>query len=107
MARRQGLSPQQLVGWRRQLREAAARHSEAEELPLVPALVDLVATAHAVRRRREAWRCKSEPDVGTIETEVDGVTIRAGHGRGRNHDCGHRSDAEGEPMIGATGTVRV
>src|SRR2546423_9168666 len=35
VARRHGLSPQQLFGWRRQLREAAA--SEAEELQVVPA----------------------------------------------------------------------
>ena len=29
VARRHGLSPQQLFGWRRQLRESAAGHSEA------------------------------------------------------------------------------
>jgi len=45
VARRHGLSPQQLFGWRRQ-----------------------------------APRCESEPDVGTIEVEVDGVTIRVGRG---------------------------
>ncbi|WFU85639.1 transposase [Bradyrhizobium sp. CIAT3101] len=40
VARRQGLSPQQLFGWRRQLREAAASHSEADEVQFVPAVVD-------------------------------------------------------------------
>src|SRR4030088_3742450 len=35
VARRHGLTPQQLFGWRRHLREAAA--SEAEELQFVPA----------------------------------------------------------------------
>src|SRR2546429_9925275 len=35
VARRHGLSPQQLFGWRRQLREAAA--SEAGEFQVVPA----------------------------------------------------------------------
>ena len=78
VARRHGLSPQQLFGWRRQLREAAA--SEAEELQFVPAVVDVVARAPVLHRRRQASRCKSEPDVGTIEVEVDGVTIRVGRG---------------------------
>jgi transposase len=84
VARRHGLSPQQLFGWRRQLREPAARHSEAEELQFVPAVVDVIAQAPALRGRRKAPRCKSEPDAGTIEVEVDGVTIRAGRGADAN-----------------------
>jgi len=84
VARRHGLSPQQLFGWRRQLRESAAGHSEAEELQFVPAVVDVVVEAPAVRGRRKAPRCKSEPDAGTIEVEVNGVTIRAGRGADAN-----------------------
>jgi transposase len=83
VARRHGLSPQQLFGWRRQLRETAAQHSEAEELQFVPAVVDAVAPAPAPRRRRAA-RCKSEPDAGMIEVEIDGVTIRVGRGADAN-----------------------
>ena len=81
VARRHGLSPQQLFGWRRQLREAAAQHSEAEELQFVPAVVDVSASAPALCRQRKAPRCKSEP---VIEVEVDGVTIRAGRGADAN-----------------------
>jgi len=81
VARRHGLSPQQLFGWRRLLRDAAARHSEAEELQFVPAVV---ASAPALRGRHKAPRCKSEPNAGTIEVEVDGVTIRAGRGADAN-----------------------
>jgi len=84
VARRHGLSPQQLFGWRRQLRESAAGHSEAEELQFVPAVVDVVVQAPAVRGRRKAPRCRSEPDAGTIEVEVNGVTIRAGRGADAN-----------------------
>jgi transposase len=84
VARRHGLSPQQLFGWRRQLREAAGRHSEAEELQFVPAVVDVGASAPALRRGRKAPQCKSEPDVGMIEVEVDGVTIRARRGADAN-----------------------
>ena len=81
---RHGLSPQQLFGWRRQLREAAAWHPEAEELQFVPAVVDAGASAPVLRRRRKAPRCKSEPDVGMIEVEVEGVTIRVGRGADAN-----------------------
>jgi transposase len=84
VARRHGLSPQQLFGWRRQLRESAAGHSEAEQLQFVPAVVDVVAQAPALRGRGKAPRCKSEPDAGTIEVEVNGVTIRAGRGADAN-----------------------
>lgn len=34
-----GLSPPQLFGWRRQSREAAGGHSEADEVQFVPAVV--------------------------------------------------------------------
>ncbi|WP_253603699.1 MULTISPECIES: IS66-like element accessory protein TnpA [unclassified Bradyrhizobium] len=40
VTQRHGLSPQQLFGWRRQLREAAGGHSEAHEVQFVPAVVD-------------------------------------------------------------------
>jgi transposase len=82
VARRHGLTPQQLFGWRRHLREAAA--SEAEELQFVPAVVDAGASAPVLRRRRKAPRSESEPDVGMIEVEVEGVTIRAGRGADAN-----------------------
>ncbi|QQN62303.1 transposase [Bradyrhizobium diazoefficiens] len=80
VARRHGLSPQQLFGWRRQLREAAGGHSEAEEVQFVPAVVDAVMPAPAVDRERKALRCKAKADSGIIEIEVDGITIRAGRG---------------------------
>jgi transposase len=83
VARRHGLSPQQF-GWRRELREAAAKHSEAQELRFVPAVVDAVAQTAALGGKCKAPRCKPRPDVGTIEIEVDGVTIRVGRGADAN-----------------------
>jgi transposase len=80
VARRHGLSPQQLFGWRRQLREAAGGHSDAEEVQFVPAVVDAVVPAPALDRERKAVRCKAKADTGMIEIEVDGITIRAGRG---------------------------
>src|ERR1700739_2143806 len=63
VARRHGLSPQQLFGWRRQWREAAGGHSEAEEVTFVPAVVDSVVPAPALGRERKALRCKPKPDA--------------------------------------------
>jgi transposase len=82
VARRHGLSPQQLFGWRRQLRDAG--HSEAEEVRFVPAIVDEFAPAPALGEERKAPRRKSGPDIGIIEIEVDGVTIRVGPGSDAN-----------------------
>lgn len=77
VARRHGLSPQQLFGWRRQLREAAGGHSEEDEVQFVPALVDAVVPAPAARPERKVVR---KADSGIIEIEVNGITIRAGRG---------------------------
>jgi transposase len=77
VARRHGLSPQQLFGWRRQLRDSEAERSEAVGLQFVPAVVD--AGSSAVPQRR-ALRCKAEVSAGTIEVEIDGVTVRVGRG---------------------------
>jgi transposase len=76
VARRHGLSPQQLFGWRRQLRDAWAGHSEADELRFVPAVVS-VGSAVAGRK---VLRGKAEVGAGTIEVEIAGVTVRVGRG---------------------------
>ena len=73
VARRHGLTPQQVFTWRRQ-----ARQLKADEPQFVPAVVD--APAAAMGPRRKARRCKAKPDLVGIEIEVGGVTIRAGHG---------------------------
>jgi transposase len=80
VARRHGLSPQQLFGWRRQLREAAVGQLEAEEVQFVPAVVDVVAPTPALSRKRKAVRLEPKPDAGIIEIELEGITIRAGRG---------------------------
>jgi transposase len=77
VARRHGLSPQQLFGWRRQLRESEARRSEADGLQFVPAVVD--AGSPPVPRRR-GLRYKAQASAGTIEVEISGVTVRVGRG---------------------------
>jgi transposase len=81
VARRHGLSPQQLFGWRRQLREADAECSAAEGLQFVPAVVEAASSsASAICRQRNATRSEAEPDAGLIEIELDGAKVRVGRG---------------------------
>jgi transposase len=80
VARRHGLSPQQLFGWRRRLREYQVGSSEADGLQFVPAVMDVTSPASTAHRQRNVPPCKAEPGAGTIEVEIDGVTIRVGRG---------------------------
>jgi transposase len=80
VARRHGLLPQQLFGWRRQLRESATGGSEADGLQFVPAVVDFASSASTARRQRNVPPCKAEPGAGTIEVEIDGAMVRIGRG---------------------------
>jgi transposase len=75
VARRHGLSPQQLFGWRRQLSDAG--RSEAGGLQFVATVVDVGSSPVPQRR---APRCKAEASAGMIEVETNGVTIRVGRG---------------------------
>jgi transposase len=78
VARRHGLSPQQLFGWRRQVREAA--ESARPKAPLfVPAVVE--SPVRTPRRKRGKPRSlRRDEAVGVIEVEIEGVTIRIGRG---------------------------
>jgi transposase len=75
VARRHGLLPQQVFGWRRQLRDAVA--SQETEVEFVPAVI--AAGTSASGRQRSA-RPRTGFDLAGITLEVDGVTIRAGSG---------------------------
>jgi transposase len=75
VARRHGLLPQQVFGWRRQLRDAA--DSQGSEVEFVPAVI--AAGTSASGRQRIAG-LRTDFDVGVITLEIDGVTIRAGRG---------------------------
>ena len=78
VARRHGLSPQQLFGWRRRQRDCQAGRSDAEKVEFVPAVVD--AASRAVRGPRKAPRWEAESGVGLIEIDISGATIRIGRG---------------------------
>ena len=78
VARRHGLSPQQLFGWRRQARLPAATSTDAEAPRFVPAVVE-ARGAGAPGRRGGPTRRADRTD-GIIEIEIDGVTVRVGRG---------------------------
>jgi len=81
VARRHGLSPQQLFGWRRQLREADAEASQTDGLRFVPAVVDVAASsAPAICPQQNTSRSAAEPVAGSIEVELGGVTVRVTRG---------------------------
>jgi transposase len=72
IARRHGLSPQQLFAWRREARKRTA--PTAELLPgFVPAVVDLAEPLITTRSRKRTA-------AAAIELEIAGVTVRVGHG---------------------------
>jgi transposase len=62
------------------MRDSQLGLSEADGLQFVPAVVDVAPSASPVRRQRQAPQCKAEPGAGTIEVEIDGVTVRVGRG---------------------------
>jgi transposase len=80
VARRHGLSPQQLFGWRRELQSSQTELSHAEELQFVPAVLDTALSSPSVRRQRKMPRGQIEPGAGMIEVEIDGVMVRVGRG---------------------------
>ena len=76
VARRHGLSPQQLFGWRRQVRESQAALCEEDGPQFVPAVVDTAPSAVSARPPHKVPR--SEAGAGMIEVAIDGVTVRIG-----------------------------
>jgi transposase len=80
VARRHGLLPQQLFGWRRQLRLPAAANMETAAALFVPAVVEAPLPERAVRRRARSRPRQVDRSCGIIEVEIDGVTVRVGRG---------------------------
>ena len=79
VARRHGLAPQQVFGWRRQLRQMTAG-AEPQGPQFVPAVIE----ARVPERRRKRVRPRGRGDGcgagGVIEVEIAGVTVRVGRG---------------------------
>jgi len=80
IARRHGLTPQQLFGWRRTARRSAGIGEDAGAPRFVPAVVEQP-TPEPVRKQRKPRRVGRGGDApGIIEMEIGGVTVRVGRG---------------------------
>ena len=80
IARRHGLTPQQVFTWRRRARQAAPQRAESEAPTFVPAVVETAPAARPPRKRqRQRTHIIARP-LGSIEVEVEGVTVRIGYG---------------------------
>jgi len=71
VARRHGLTPQQLFGWRREARRRSEVSEDAEP-SFIPAMVELAST-HRRRRQQAA-------PMAAIEIDIGGVRVRIGAG---------------------------
>ena len=80
VARRHGLSPQQLFGWRRQARQPIAPSTDKQVPQFVPAVIEAELPEATVRRRNRSPMRQAGRTCGIIEIELDGVTVRVGRG---------------------------
>ena len=80
VARRHGLSPQQLFGWRRQARQPIAPRTDPTAPQFVPAVIEAQLPEAPVRRRSHSAMRQADRTCGIIEIEIDGVTVRVGRG---------------------------
>ena len=79
VARRHGLTPQQLFTWRRQARQPLAS-TKGEEPQFVPAIVEPALPARMARRLQHKRKRNTDRTSGNIEVEIEGVTVRIGRG---------------------------
>jgi transposase len=77
IARRHGLTPQQVFTWRRHARRSASPGSEGQSPGFVPAVVDAPVAAPGSRSGGTRRAGRSD---GAIEVTIDGVTVRVGRG---------------------------
>ena len=80
VARRRGLTPQQVFTWRRQARRSAAGTTENAAPNFVPAVVVETALPAGVACERRRKRTRDVEISGLIEVEIAGMTVRIGRG---------------------------
>jgi transposase len=82
IARRHGLTPQQVFGWRRAARRPSGDGDDTGSPRFVPAVVEEAKPApEPTRRQRRPRRTSRSGDAaGLIEVEIGGVTVRVGRG---------------------------
>jgi transposase len=79
VARRHGLTPQQVFAWRRQARQRSAASGERKAL-FVPAVLESSSAEQMVCHRERKLMRRANLPAGIIEVQINGVTVRVGHG---------------------------
>ena len=79
VARRHGLTPQQLFTWRRQAREPAVS-TDSKRPHFVPAVLETALPSRPTRERQRRRTRQLDRTSGSIEVEIEGVTVRIGRG---------------------------
>ena len=82
VARRHGLTPQQLFTWRRQARSPNGDDLAATEPVFLPAVVVTTAAPNGADAKpaRRRGRSRGSDAAGIIEVEIGGATVRVGRG---------------------------
>jgi transposase len=81
VARRHGLSPQQLFTWRREARRGPVAPAPEVARVFVPAVVHEAGVGGRDKtNKKAARRRRGRQTSGIIEVEIDGVTVRVGGG---------------------------
>jgi transposase len=80
IARRHGLTPQQVFSWRRQAREASSGEIAAEVPMFVPAVVGAAAPSGARPAGKPDRKRRGDNAGAMIEVEINGMVIRVGRG---------------------------
>ena len=80
IARRHGLSPQQLFGWRRAARRSAEASNDIGSPRFVPAVVEQPRPEPVGKQRRPRRAGRAGGATGIIEMEIGDVTVRVGRG---------------------------
>jgi transposase len=79
VARRHGLTPQQLFTWRRQARRPLA-NTDVKAPQFVPAIVEMAVPTRIAHPRQRKRTRNADRTSGSIEVEIEGVTVRIGRG---------------------------
>jgi len=80
IARRHGLSPQQLFGWRRAARRSVGNGADPGQQRFVPAVVEQPTPEPVGEQRKPRRAGRVGGETGIIEIEIGGVTVRVGRG---------------------------
>ena len=80
VARRHGITPQQLFTWRRQARQPVGAAAGPEASAFVPAVIEAPPRERPARRQERKLARAIVAAAGAIEVEIGGVTVRVGRG---------------------------